>query len=66
MDHPAAMNKPHRVVASAATSGSLRPACCSLPKGLGEHAFHRWVLGHHIAFGVRRMLIDFVGSSLMW
>jgi L-tyrosine peroxygenase len=34
------------------------------PRGIGEHAFHRWILGHHIAFGVWRMLIGLFGHML--
>jgi hypothetical protein len=34
------------------------------PQGVDEHAFHRWILGHHIAFGVWRMLIDLFGNIL--
>jgi hypothetical protein len=34
------------------------------PKSIGEHAFYRWVLGHHVAFGVWRMLNDLFGSML--
>jgi L-tyrosine peroxygenase len=32
--------------------------------GVGERAFYRWVLGHHIAFGVWRMLIDLFGRMV--
>ncbi|MEU7632376.1 hypothetical protein AB0C34_20660 [Nocardia sp. NPDC049220] len=28
------------------------------PRDVDERAFYRWILGHHIAFGVWRMLID--------
>ena len=44
----------------------LRPRADVLqpPQDIGEHGFHRWVLGHHIAFGVWRMLIDHFGSML--
>jgi hypothetical protein len=34
------------------------------PRCRGERPFHRWVLGHRIAFGVWRMLIDLLGSML--
>lgn len=34
------------------------------PQGVDKHAFHRWILGHHIAFGVWRMLIDLFGHML--
>jgi hypothetical protein len=37
----------------------LQPPAC-----IGERAFYRWVLGHHIAFGVWRILIELFGSML--
>lgn len=40
------------------------PDVLQSPHGIGERAYHRWVLGHHIAFGVWRMLIDLFGLML--
>jgi hypothetical protein len=34
------------------------------PGGADEHAFYRWVLGHHIAFAVWRMLGDLLDRML--
>lgn len=36
----------------------VRPRCPAPPSDPGELAVHRWVLGHHLAFGVWRMLGD--------
>lgn len=34
------------------------------PQDVDERAFHRWILGHQIAFGVWRMLIDLFENML--